>query len=163
MTTCLGKSCSFGLPRVPFVICCQFMYLVISLLVLRAGCGFLITAYFFTLQMLLLIIIILFQEDNIFGTYLLFTHNFIFLLACCMLLQLKPINVAIYSHETTAELTELCGPGVHLIIKNVAQNSQCLSCLINHKINALQLKLIILCKSQHETTHYRYYNLSFET
>ena len=39
MTTCLGKSCSFGLPRVPFVNCCQFMYLVISLLVLRAGCG----------------------------------------------------------------------------------------------------------------------------
>ena len=53
MTTCLGKSCSFGLPRVPFVNCCQFMYLVISLLVLRAGFGiwfyqFLITAYLFT-------------------------------------------------------------------------------------------------------------------
>ena len=30
MTTCLGKSCSFGLPRVLFVNCCQFMYLVIS-------------------------------------------------------------------------------------------------------------------------------------
>ena len=30
MTTCLGKSCSFGLPRVPFVNCCQFMYLVVS-------------------------------------------------------------------------------------------------------------------------------------
>ena len=29
MTACLGKSCSFGLPRVPFVNCCQFMYLVI--------------------------------------------------------------------------------------------------------------------------------------
>ena len=28
MTTCLGKSCSFGLPRVPFVNCCQFMYLL---------------------------------------------------------------------------------------------------------------------------------------
>ena len=39
LTTCLRKSCSFGLPRVPFVNCCQFMYLVISLLVLRAGCG----------------------------------------------------------------------------------------------------------------------------
>ena len=38
MTTCLGKSCSFGLPRVSFVNCCQFMYLVIFLLVLRAGC-----------------------------------------------------------------------------------------------------------------------------
>ena len=31
MTTYLGKSCSFGLPRVPFVNCRQFMYLVISL------------------------------------------------------------------------------------------------------------------------------------
>ena len=31
MTTYLGKSCSFGLPRVPFVNCGQFMYLVISL------------------------------------------------------------------------------------------------------------------------------------
>ena len=53
MTTCLGKSCSFGLPRVPFVNCCQFMYLVIYLLVLRAGCGislyqYLIIAYLFT-------------------------------------------------------------------------------------------------------------------
>ena len=53
MTTRLEKSCSFGLPRVPFVNCCQFMYLVISLLVLRAGCGillyqFLIIAYLFT-------------------------------------------------------------------------------------------------------------------
>ena len=33
------KSCSFCLPRVPFVNCRQFMYLVISLLVLRAGYG----------------------------------------------------------------------------------------------------------------------------
>ena len=39
MTTYLGKSCSFGLPRVAFVNCRQFMYLAISLLVLRAGCG----------------------------------------------------------------------------------------------------------------------------
>ena len=30
MTTYLGKSCSFGFPRVPFVDCRQFMYLVIS-------------------------------------------------------------------------------------------------------------------------------------
>ena len=30
MTTCLGKSCSFGLPRVPD--CCQFMYLVVFFL-----------------------------------------------------------------------------------------------------------------------------------
>ena len=55
MTTCLGKSCSLGLPRVPFVHCCQFMYLVISLLVLRAGYGiwlyqFPIIAYLFTLN-----------------------------------------------------------------------------------------------------------------
>ena len=53
MTTWLGKSCSFGLPRVLFVNCCQYMYLVVSLLVLRAGCGiwlyqFLIIAYLFT-------------------------------------------------------------------------------------------------------------------
>ena len=59
MATCLGKSCSFGLPRVPFVKCCQFMYLVISLLVLRAGCGirlcqFLIIAYLFSFYMLVL-------------------------------------------------------------------------------------------------------------
>ena len=27
MTTCLGKSCSFGLPRVPVVNCCELMYL----------------------------------------------------------------------------------------------------------------------------------------
>ena len=56
MTTCLGKNCSFGLPRLPFVNCCQFMYLVISLLVLRAVCGiwqyqFLIIAYLVTLQL----------------------------------------------------------------------------------------------------------------
>ena len=55
MTTYLGKSCSFGFPRVPFVNCRQFMYLVISLLILRAGCGiwlyqFLIIAYLFTFQ-----------------------------------------------------------------------------------------------------------------
>ena len=55
MTTYLGKSCSFGFPRVPFVNCRQFMYLVISLLALRTGCGiglyqFLIIAYLFTLQ-----------------------------------------------------------------------------------------------------------------
>ena len=42
MTTYLGKGCSFGLPRVPFVNCGRFMYLVISLLVLRA--------YLFTLS-----------------------------------------------------------------------------------------------------------------
>ena len=36
MTICLGKNCSFGFPRVPFVNCCQFIYLVISFWVLRA-------------------------------------------------------------------------------------------------------------------------------
>ena len=54
MTTYLGKSCSFCLPRVPFGNCRQFMYLVISLLVLMAGYRiwlyqFLIIAYLFTL------------------------------------------------------------------------------------------------------------------
>ena len=58
MTTYLGKSCSFCLPRVPFVNCRQFMYLVISLLVLRAGYGiwlyqFLIIAYLFILDHLI--------------------------------------------------------------------------------------------------------------
>ena len=31
MTTCLGKSCYFGLPPVLFVDWCQFMYLVVFL------------------------------------------------------------------------------------------------------------------------------------
>ena len=57
MTTYLGKSRSFGLPRVPFVNCGQFMYLVISLLVLRAGCGIwlyqiLIIVYLFTFHVM---------------------------------------------------------------------------------------------------------------
>ena len=39
MTTYLGKSCSFGFPRVLFVNCRQFMHLVISLLVLRQDVG----------------------------------------------------------------------------------------------------------------------------
>ena len=26
MSTCLGKNCLFGLPRVPLINCCQFMY-----------------------------------------------------------------------------------------------------------------------------------------
>ena len=33
MTTCLGESCSFGLPRMPFVNCCRFGYLLVSLMV----------------------------------------------------------------------------------------------------------------------------------
>ena len=57
MTTYLGKSCSFCLPRVPFVNCRQFMYLVISILVSRAGYGiwlyqFLIIAYLFTFNII---------------------------------------------------------------------------------------------------------------
>ena len=67
MTTYLGKSCSFGLPRVPFVNCRHFIYLVISLLVLRAGCGirlyqFLIIAYLFTLSVGKPILLNIFQE-----------------------------------------------------------------------------------------------------
>ena len=62
MTTYLGKSSSFCLPRVPFVNCRQFMYLVISLLVLRAGYGiwlyqFLIIAYLFTLLFLYFLVL----------------------------------------------------------------------------------------------------------
>ena len=57
LTSCLGKSCSYGLPRVPFVNFCQFMYLVVYLLVLRIGIGirlyqFLIIAYLFTYETL---------------------------------------------------------------------------------------------------------------
>ena len=48
----------------PFVNCCQFMYLVISLLVLRAGCGiwlyqFLIIAYLFYLCFINVLLFIL--------------------------------------------------------------------------------------------------------
>ena len=55
MTTCLGKCCSFGLPRVSFVNCYQFIHLVISGLVLRAGHGIclyqsMIIAYPFTMN-----------------------------------------------------------------------------------------------------------------
>ena len=55
ITTWLGKSCSFSLPRVPFLNCCQFKYLVISLLVLSTGHGiwlyhFLIIVYLFILH-----------------------------------------------------------------------------------------------------------------
>ena len=62
MTTYLGKSCSFCLPRVSFVNCRQFIYLVISLLVLRAGYGiwlyqFLIIAYLFTLHIRALVVV----------------------------------------------------------------------------------------------------------
>ena len=61
MTTCLGKSCSFGLPIVPFVNCCHFMCLVISVLVLKAGCRiwlyqFQIIAYLFTSLLFLVLL-----------------------------------------------------------------------------------------------------------
>ena len=41
MTTCLGKSCSFGLPRVPFrkLLSIYVFKLIISLVVFRAECG----------------------------------------------------------------------------------------------------------------------------
>ena len=53
MTTYLGKRCSFCLPRVPFVNCRQFMYLVISLFGLEGriwdlNVSVLIIAYLFT-------------------------------------------------------------------------------------------------------------------
>ena len=68
MTTYLGKSCSFCLPGVPFVNCRQFMYLVISLLVWRAGYGiwlyqFLIIAYLFTSWISALAVLILCRRD----------------------------------------------------------------------------------------------------
>ena len=63
MTTYLGKSCSFGLPRVPFVNCRQFMYLVISLLVLWAGCGILL--YQFLIFAIILLCLSLFYAFHI--------------------------------------------------------------------------------------------------
>ena len=39
MTTCVGKSCSFGLPRVTFVNVYQFVCMLLSLLVLRVEFG----------------------------------------------------------------------------------------------------------------------------
>ena len=53
VAACLGGGCSFGLSRGLFVNCCRFVYLVVSLLVLRAGyeiwlSRFLIIAYLFT-------------------------------------------------------------------------------------------------------------------
>ena len=55
VANCLRGGCSFGLLRVPFVGCRRFVCSVVSLLVLRAGCGiwlyqFLIIAYHFTLS-----------------------------------------------------------------------------------------------------------------
>ena len=78
MATCLGKSCSFGLPRVHFVNCSQFMYLVVSLLVLRAGCGiwlyqFLIIAYPFTLDSRQTL---LYCRDNALYSFISPSHHF---------------------------------------------------------------------------------------
>ena len=82
MTTCLGKSCSFGLPRVPFVNCCLFMYmyLVIALLVLRAGCGiwlyqFLIIAYLFTLPGSTLCVVLIFSMVHVKPHCSIFVNN----------------------------------------------------------------------------------------
>ena len=96
MTTCLEKSCSFGLLRVPFLNCCQFMYLVISLLVLRAGYGislyqFLIIAYLFTLQMSLSIIYYLLRNvirsfvaaTNLYVKGKQCSNNVVFPVTCC--------------------------------------------------------------------------------
>ena len=74
MTTYLGKSCSFCLPRVPFINCRQFMYLVISLLVLRAGYGillyqFLIIAYLFTLLTTLICTVMLGAGVSLGGSF----------------------------------------------------------------------------------------------
>ena len=42
MTTCLGKSCSFGLLCMTYVNVYEFVCVLLSLLVLRVGCGNLI-------------------------------------------------------------------------------------------------------------------------
>ena len=39
MTTCLGKSCSFGILCVSIVKVCEFVCVFLSLLVLRVGCA----------------------------------------------------------------------------------------------------------------------------
>ena len=49
MTTCLGKSCSFGLPRVPFVNCCQFMYLLFPFWFGGQDVDYCLSFYFFDL------------------------------------------------------------------------------------------------------------------
>ena len=48
MTTYFGKSCSLGLPRVPFVNCRQFMYFPFGFE--GRMCRFLIIAYLFIVQ-----------------------------------------------------------------------------------------------------------------
>ena len=101
MTTYLGKSCSFGLLRVPFVNCRQFMYLVISLLVLRAGCGiwlyqFLIIAYHFTLHYR----IILFPITKM-VELLHLSHDHVYNIMC-----IKPIGMA---RNRIASLCVSCG------------------------------------------------------
>ena len=65
MTTCLGKSCSFGLPRMPFVNCCQSMYLVISLLVLRAGYGISLIIFLFCINHIFCIVLLLLPTNNV--------------------------------------------------------------------------------------------------
>ena len=69
MTTCLGKSCSFGLPRVLFVHCCQCMYLVIFLLVLRAGYGIWLYQFLIMFIFLLFNARLLLTEVNFFIFY----------------------------------------------------------------------------------------------
>ena len=78
MATCLGKSCSFGLPWAHFVNCCQFMYLVVSLLVLRARFGiwlyqFLIIVYPFILDSRQTL---LYCRDNALYSFISPSHHF---------------------------------------------------------------------------------------
>ena len=57
MTTCLGKSCSFGLLRVSFVNVINLcVYVLLSFSVVRVGCGiglyyFLLIVFLFTLNL----------------------------------------------------------------------------------------------------------------
>ena len=99
------KSCSFCLPRVPFVNCRQFMYLVISLLDLRAGYGiwlyqFLIIAYLFTLHTLVFVLFLLVSGVGcglLFGTPWTFPLLTYFLYQLIVILQnLEAENVPIY-------------------------------------------------------------------
>ena len=75
MTTYLGKSCSFCLPRVPFVNCRQFMYLVISLfgfkgriLDLTVSVPDHCLSFYFQLQKRACKIILDYNVDNIFDS-----------------------------------------------------------------------------------------------
>ena len=118
MTTYLGKSCSFGLPRVPFVNCRHFMHLVISFLILRAGCGiwlyqFLIIAYLFTLlntAHIQLLLKIKFSAD----LYQTLEFN------VCTLRQLGPVKrICVFEHSVMTNFNCACyseGPVIWLSV-----------------------------------------------